>query len=141
MDSKKGVDRDRKKLIAKIDKALSQYIRESNAENGYCICASCGNPYPVKGIQCGHYQSRRYLSTRFSIKNCAPQCARCNCWGAKELSGIPGESEALGRWLDRKWGEGTADLMKAESRKTVKFSILQLEVMLKELQRKLDDLR
>jgi len=136
-----NVTKPRQHLIKKCDEALSKYIRLSNCKEGRVLCASCGRPYDYEQIQCGHYQSRRYMATRFSIKNCAPQCARCNCWGATELSGIPGESEALGRWLDRKWGEGTAALMKMESRRTVKLSILQLQVMLHELERKLDDIR
>ena len=136
----KNVKDPRKYLIKKCDELLSKYIRLSNLKDGRCLCASCGKPYPFEQIQNGHYQSRRYMSTRFSSKNCAPQCARCNCWGATELSGIPGESEALGKWLDRKWGEGTADLMKMESKRTTKHSVLQLKVIHAELEQKLTEL-
>jgi hypothetical protein len=136
----KNVKDPRKYLIKKCDELLSRYIRLSNEKDGRCSCASCGHPYSVEQMQCGHYQSRRYMATRFSIKNCAPQCARCNCWGATELTGVPGEPEALAKWLDQKWGEGTADLMKMESRRTAKFSILQLQIIRAELEQKLEDL-
>jgi len=125
-------------LTKEIDTLLSLWIRQSNQVNGLTSCSTCQKSYPWRQIQNGHYQSRRFTATRFSEKNCAPQCARCNCWGATELSGIPGEGKAMEVWLDRKWGEGTAGMMKRESRMYYKPSIVALQIMKRELTEKLE---
>lgn len=73
----------RKALVKKLDKVFSLYIRNKGAfdVNGELFnhCFTCGKPLPViGGLQCGHYESRRYLATRWEEKNCRPQCVHCN---------------------------------------------------------------
>lgn len=69
----------KKKLTEKLDRIFSVYIRIKYADNrGYCRCISCGKVHYWKDIQCGHYMSRRYFSTRWSEDNCRPQDVSCN---------------------------------------------------------------
>lgn len=139
---KKKKKSERDVLIKEVDTLLSLWIRQSNQRKdieGLTTCSTCGSSYFWRQLHNGHYQSRRFSSTRFSEKNCAPQCARCNCFGANELTATPGESQAMAVWLDRKWGEGTAGMMKRESRKHCQHSVVSLKVMKSELLEKLEN--
>ena len=68
------------KLKKELDKWFSLYIRLRDANDfGLVQCFTCGVVKPYnKGMQCGHFQSRSHLSTRFDEVNCQPQCVGCN---------------------------------------------------------------
>ena len=68
------------KLKKELDKWFSLYIRLRDAtDEGMVQCFTCGVvKYYKSGMQCGHFQSRRHLPTRFDEENCAPQCVSCN---------------------------------------------------------------
>ena len=69
------------KLKKELDKWFSLFIRLRNATDheGLCQCFTCGCvKYYKKGMQCGHFQSRSFLATRFDEENCQPQCVGCN---------------------------------------------------------------
>jgi 5-methylcytosine-specific restriction endonuclease McrA len=67
---------ERQKLVAKLDKAFSEYIR---ARDGY-RCVTCGTVGREKDgvIQCGHLFTRASYSTRWSDENAFAQCRGCN---------------------------------------------------------------
>lgn len=65
-------------LIAEADRRFSRYIRNRGASFGMNACFTCGVRLPVEELQCGHYRSRRHMSTRWHPFNCWPQCHRCN---------------------------------------------------------------
>jgi len=70
------------KLKKDLDKVFSIFIRlrVANSE-GIVKCFTCGKYSHWKnGMQCGHYISRRHLSTRFDEKNCQVQCEKCNLY-------------------------------------------------------------
>ena len=57
-------------LVAKLDKVFSRYIRLRDAmPNGYFRCISCGQIKPYGQADCGHYHSRRHMSTRLDEDN------------------------------------------------------------------------
>ncbi len=60
----------RKKLVKKLDKVFSEYIR---ARDRKCIC--CGS---TDNLQCGHLLSRVAYSTRWDEDNAHAQCRSCN---------------------------------------------------------------
>ena len=60
----------RKWLVAEMDRYTSLIVRRRDGR-----CVTCGT---TQGLQCSHFYSRRYLSTRFDLRNCNAQCARCN---------------------------------------------------------------
>ena len=64
------------------DKWFSLYIRLKYADwKGDVKCYTCDytNNYK-KGIQCGHFASRRFMNTRFDEENAKPQCFACNMY-------------------------------------------------------------
>jgi hypothetical protein len=81
-------DKDKTELIKVLDKYFSLYIRlRDTMPNGYCRCISCGQIKPFEQMDCGHYFSRRHLSTRFDERNCHAECRACNRVDAEHLDG------------------------------------------------------
>jgi hypothetical protein len=116
-----------KKTISKLKKELdtifSVYIRLREAnEYGYCQCFTCGVVRHYKdGMQNGHFQSRKHLSTRFSEDgNCEVQCVSCNIFGS-------GQQYKFGMNLDAKYGEGRAVELEFLARTTLKISRAEYE--------------
>ena len=66
-------------LKAKLDKVFSVWIRKKYSDQfGKAQCVSCGKKDDWTKLQCGHYISRGNYSTRYSEKNCFPQCVADN---------------------------------------------------------------
>ena len=105
------------KLKKELDKWFSLYIRLRDAtDEGLCQCITCGKvSHYKKGMQNGHFLSRRFLATRFDEHNCAPQCVACNMFRG-------GEQFRFGLAIDSKYGEGEAEALEFLARTTVKFS-------------------
>ena len=105
------------KLKKELDKWFSLYIRLREAnEYGFCQCFTCGVVRHYKdGMQNGHFQSRKHLSTRFDEDNCQVQCIKCNMFSQ-------GEQFKFGLNLDAKHGEGFAEELEFLARTTFKIS-------------------
>ena len=59
------------KLKKELDKWFSLYIRLRKAtDTGLAQCYTCGKVDHYKKLQCGHFQSRKFLPTRFNEQNC-----------------------------------------------------------------------
>ena len=110
------------KLKKELDKWFSLYIRLRDAtDEGLCQCITCGKvSHYKKGMQNGHFQSRRFLATRFDEHNCAPQCVACNMFRG-------GEQFKFALALDAKYGDGTSEDLQYKARTTVKFSRVDYE--------------
>lgn len=66
-------------LIDDLDIIFSQLIRLTHAdEHGRVTCYTCDVVKHWKQMQNGHFVSRAQMPTRFSLKNCRPQCKTCN---------------------------------------------------------------
>lgn len=66
-------------LIADYDLIFSQLVRLTAAdENGMVKCYTCDAIGYWKYLQCGHFIQRDKMPTRFSLRNCRPQCDDCN---------------------------------------------------------------
>lgn len=76
----------RRLLIAKADRVFSIYIRLRYAENGEAYCVTCGAHGPWRGMQNGHFISRRKMNLRWDEVNCNVQCKHCNETLAGNLS-------------------------------------------------------
>ena len=114
---------ERSKAQAKADKYFSLFIRLKNADkNGNCKCATCGKLYHWKNIDCGHFMTRDQQATRYEEKNVAPQCASCNRFKG-------GRQVEMGKYLDLKHGEGTADEMLFKSKMYCKRDRYDLQVL------------
>jgi hypothetical protein len=114
----------RKKLIEKLDKVFSQYIRLREAKNGNSECFTCGKVDHWKRLQNGHFMSRKHLSTRWDETNCQVQCAGCNVFRY-------GEQYKFSVGLDTKYGIGTAESMLLKSKETLKIDNIELEAKIK----------
>lgn len=103
----KSTQSKKNKLRDKLDAIFSKYIRIKHADcNGYCRCYTCGAIVPWTKIQCGHYMSRRFLSTRFMEQNVRPQCMKCNVL-------LHGEVQAYRRHLVDEIGENEVNKIEA----------------------------
>lgn len=96
----------RSKLIEEADRVLSLYIRFVRDKEKPCI--TCWQH--AENYDCWHYQSRRFINTRFSEQNVAKQCCRCNKW-------MSWEQVIFGRRIDETWGEGTSEALEIFARK------------------------
>jgi len=104
------------KLKKELDKWFSLYIRlRYTTDEGLAQCYTCGKVDHYKKLQCGHFMSRRFHSTRWSELNCQVQCVKCNMYGQ-------GEQFKFGLNLDAQYGLGTAEELQYEARKIVKYT-------------------
>ena len=109
------------KLKKELDKWFSLYIRLREAtDTGLCQCFTCGKVAHYKSMQCGHFQSRRFLPTRFDEENCQVQCQKCNIWEQ-------GQQYKFGLHIDAKYGEGTAQELEYLARTTIKIGRVDYE--------------
>lgn len=115
----------KKKLIDKLDRIFSQYIRLKYSDSkGLCQCISCTTRKPWNEIQNGHYMSRRYFSTRWSEDNCRPQCVACNIFNQ-------GNIQAYRVSLIKQIGEQRVNLVEARARQeTFKYGVFELNAMI-----------
>tara|TARA_R110000764_G_scaffold81725_1_gene161620 strand:+ start:313 stop:720 length:408 start_codon:yes stop_codon:yes gene_type:complete len=110
------------KLKKELDKYFSLFIRLRDAtDEGLCQCFTCGKVDHYKRMQNGHFQSRRFMATRFSEDgNCEVQCQKCNIWEQ-------GMQYRFALNLDAKYGEGTAEELETLARTIVKFTRVDYE--------------
>jgi hypothetical protein len=107
------------KLKKELDKWFSLFIRLRDAtDEGLCQCITCGKiAHYKKGIQNGHFQSRRFMGTRYDEHNCSSQCLACNMFRG-------GEQYKFALALDAKYGEGKAEALEIKARTIFKYSRL-----------------
>jgi hypothetical protein len=127
----------RKKLIARLDKVFSQWVRMRTADHrGFVECYTCGKVAHWKTVDAGHFQSRAKFSTRWmcdpeeGMVNVAPQCKSCNGFRS-------GEQFKFARRLDAEFGEGTAETIEQASNQTRKYSVEELEALIDVYNRRL----
>jgi hypothetical protein len=114
----------RSKVIKQLDSVFSKYIRQRDAVNEIATCFTCGKRDHWKRLQNGHFQSRKYYSTRWDETNCQVQCAGCNVFKY-------GEQFIFGQNLDVKYGLGTSNELYLKAKKTAKISTVELQDMIK----------
>lgn len=113
-----------KRLITVLDRIFSLYIRLRDTDKkGNAQCCTCGEVKSWPSLDCGHFQSRRFMSTRYEPLNNSAQCKACNILFA-------GEQYKHGLYLDNKWGEGTAKKMYLLSQQTKKYDSLELKSLI-----------
>ena len=121
----------RKKLIQRLDKVFSQWVRRKDADHrGYVECWTCGKVLPWSRVDAGHFQSRAKFSTRWDEMNVKPQCKGCNGFRS-------GEQFKFARKLDAVYGEGTAEEIERISNQARKYSVEELEALIDVYNRRL----
>ena len=121
---KKTVTKSVAQLKKEADKHWSLATRYRFAEfkrgEWFVACVTCGEEKRVKEMQCGHFQSRRYSSTRFSEVNTAPQCVRCNMFNQ-------GEQYKFSKFIKDSYGEKALEDVIQEAQQYHKFTVQELE--------------
>jgi hypothetical protein len=113
----------RSKLIKKLDKVFSLYIRLRFAKNEIAQCFTCGKKDHYKRLQCGHFQSRKYYSTRYDEINCQVQCAGCNVFRY-------GEQFIFGKNLDLEYGSGCSESLYYKAKQIKKYTTSDIEELI-----------
>ena len=110
------------KLKKELDKWFSLFIRiRAATPEGLVQCFTCQKVSHYKvGMQNGHFQSRKHLTTRWDLKNCQVQCVGCNMFKS-------GEQYKFAINLDAKYGEGTAEELELLARGTWKITRVEYE--------------
>jgi Bacteriophage Lambda NinG protein len=91
-----------------LDTVFSLYVRAIYPK----VCYTCEKP--AERLQCGHYISRQYLVTRWSIDNCRPQCWGCNGYGK-------GQPLIFEEKLKQEYGNDFVENMKASRHQMLKL--------------------
>lgn len=100
----------------------------------YIRCIICNNWFYWKNIDCGHFISRDCHSTKYELKNTAPQCRHCNSYaGSKQYE--------FGLRLDEIHGKGTADEMLLKSKIPGKITEIGFREIAKEYRLKIKALK
>ncbi len=107
-------------LVANLDKAFSRYVRLRDAMPGGCFrCISCGRIKPLEQADCGHYHSRRHMSTRWDEDNAHAECRACNRFRADHMIGYREN-------LIRKIGQMRFDKLEWKAAQTKRWSDFEL---------------
>ncbi|MFP4461620.1 MAG: recombination protein NinG [Thermotogota bacterium] len=112
---------------------FSLWIRQKEAdENGIVRCSTCGAFRHWRYLDAGHYMSRRHLSTKYNEKNVHPQCKQCN-------GPYSGEQALMARFIDKKYGLGTAQHLEYTSRRESHWTRFDYILKIQEYKQKLVD--
>lgn len=120
--------------VTRLDKVFSLYIRLRDSKAfGYKAfkCISCGQIKPFKMADCGHYFSRRHMSTRFDEDNAHSECSFCNRFNSEHLDGYRDN-------LIKKIGQQRFDLLKAKSQQAYKYSKFEIDELYKHYKEETD---
>lgn len=114
-----------KKLKKDADTYFSLYIRyrdgkklyneDTGEDEWWTVCITCGDWKPLKKMHAGHFQSRRYMATRYDEFNVNGQCPKCNTFNA-------GEQYLYSKAIDKKFGKGIAEQLEKIARKTKRMT-------------------
>ena len=109
----------RKKLIEKLDKVFSVYIRQRDGR-----CVICGK---TEGLTNGHLFSRINYSTRWDELNCHCQCSGCNY--SHEFKPYP-----FFQWFENKFGKETLDNLYKKLLETRKWKDWEIQELIDKYQ-------
>ena len=124
----------RKNLVKRLDNVFSLYIRLRDADNEMVKCFTCDKiSHYKKGMQCGHFQSRKNYATRWDPDNCRVQCYACNCMRY-------GQAYLFGANLPTEFGFNKAEELLIESKKIIKQSDQDLLDLIDDYKQKVESL-
>lgn len=113
-----------KNKVRRLDNVFSKYIRlRDTDDNGYGKCISTGRLIHYSEADAGHFISRDRYSTRWNEKNVHLQSRQANRFKS-------GQQFSQSISIDRLYGEGTAELLLAESRRPSKLTDFEIDVLI-----------
>lgn len=109
------------KLKKKLDTLISLYVRKRAADGlGNAQCVSCKKYYGWEEMQNGHYVSRANYSLRYDLRNCHPQCLRCNIF-------LKGNYPAYTNYLLENYGVAWLKTLIKDGEKIRKWTVPELQ--------------
>jgi|TARA_B100001093_G_scaffold341913_1_gene326761 hypothetical protein len=121
----------RSTLINKLDRIFSEYIRKRDADKkGYVTCITSKKKYHYTEVDAGHFISRKEMATRWHEDNVYAQSRYDNRYRY-------GKQYEYGLALEKK-KKGLPKHLYNLSKKTVKYSISDLQEMIDTYKNKLD---
>jgi hypothetical protein len=119
----------RSALEHKLQKAVNRYARLRDCgDQGGCECISCGRWKPFEDLEGGHFIPSTCSATRYDVRCVNAQCTRCNRF-------LHGDLRNYYEGMKRKWGQKVIDELQSKQYTVKKWSILELEDMLAEVER------
>lgn len=104
-------------LTKELDRVFSIFIRQRDSDSqGYITCVSCKKKVRWEESNNCHFADRQHKSTRWDEINCNAGCVKCNAFD----KGF--HIHEYGKFLDKKYGKGTADDLIFKSRLVAKFT-------------------
>lgn len=125
----------KKSTKAQFWKIFSVWVRRRGTDaEGMNVCISCGDRRRWQELQAGHFIPRSLgLSTYFEPRNVWPQCAKCNvAW--------QGNIHAYALALQKKFGEGIVDELRAIQRQMTKIPGWRYYELIQEYKAKLAEM-
>lgn len=125
-------------LMKLADILFSRFIKKRDADSrGSVTCPCCGGSFNLKEknqsgeyvVQCLHFVKRSVFSLRYSDKNCALGCSRCNKNQHFNTNGK--EYKNFKQFLVNKYGTLEVEMMEKENRKINKISASFLNEIIK----------
>ena len=125
-----------KRLEKKLWGLFSQFIRMRDASqlNGYAQCCTCGSVKFWKEMDAGHFVGRQFKSLKFSEQNVNAQCRYCNRFNE-------GMKHKYAKFLDEKYGEGTAMLLDGTKKRVFRLDKFSLLAMIDHYKTKVAELK
>lgn len=116
------------------DRVFSELVRRSAInEFGWIFCVTCDTPNSLENMDAGHFVSRKFNATKYDKRNVHPQCRVCNRWEE-------GKKYEYGKFLVEKYGEGIIDELNQLAHSKKRFTIEELEEMIKGWKKELKEL-
>lgn len=87
-------------------------------------CHACKKPLPYKHLQCCHMVRRDNMIVTYDLRNCYPGCEECNYHD-------PNHEILLAAECDRYWGQGTAEHIVIQGKKSYHWAPFELAELYK----------
>jgi len=124
----------RSKLVKKLDRVFSWWVRLSNTDNaGYITCYTCGKKVHWKKSHASHYVDRRHMKTRFDPRNVKPSCIYCNTF-------LEGNKDEYTLHLIKDYGNNILQELNQAKHAPYKIYTTEIETMIEDYKEKLKEL-
>lgn len=119
----------RQKLIEKVDKEMSRFIRLFHADKfGMCTCVTCGMKayWKREGFHMGHFiaKGNGASSVRYIPHNTHPQCSACNCSGGPMRTGHKQHIAPINytEYMQKIYGQDIVDDLKKRKFQAIRYT-------------------
>ncbi len=135
---KRGIKTSQSVLKKRLDTVFSKFIRLRDrfkiiTHHDLGFCSTCHKVIKIKGNHAGHFMIRDRMNTRWDEQNSHLQCIEDNSFKA-------GKQYEMGKYIDKKYGEGTADKLLIKSKIPKKYQNFEIEAMIKFYRRRVKEM-